>query len=299
MSAKEKATPKAASRERQEHLVKQEAASAEGHSGAATANSPKQECRFTSLPRGLVGTQRLGQDQIKGNHFNFLLFTGSQVTTVPHSFYNTYLSDHEIRPLKDLLENKGANGQSVPYLGYIEINMTFPPDFLGSTTDVNTLALVVSNIEQPCLLILVGTNTLDFAYKKHCDTYPDLSFLPTTFGYQAVHKTLPHCHTQSLDDHYTPVTLHFDHLYTIYVVQTTVLEGFLAFEDRNPSLEDRMTAFSLLQGEKAVIIEHPASSPLPGRLMVKSCHIDLPHRRLCHLPIVVTNESYHVITIPP
>ncbi|XP_072300247.1 bone morphogenetic protein receptor type-2-like [Eucyclogobius newberryi] len=45
------------------------------------------------------------------------------------------------RPLDDLLEVEGANGQAVPYLGYISLNITFPPDFLGTPIDVATLAL--------------------------------------------------------------------------------------------------------------------------------------------------------------
>ena len=59
--------------------------------------------RMPVLPRGLVGTKSTGQVQIKGCQFNCLFDTGSQVTTVPHSFYNAFLSDHEIKPLNDLL----------------------------------------------------------------------------------------------------------------------------------------------------------------------------------------------------
>lgn len=118
-----------------------------GHTGAACTSSPKSHNQLPLLPKGLVGTKSIGQIQIKGNHFDCLLDSGSQVTTIPYSFYHTYLSDHPIKPLNDLLEI-GANGQAVPYLGYIEINMTFPANFLGSFIDVDTLALVVPDVQQ-------------------------------------------------------------------------------------------------------------------------------------------------------
>lgn len=253
-----------------------------GHSGAVINNCPKKPQQMPVLPRGLVGTKSTGQIQIKGNTVNCLLDTGSQVTTVPHSFYNKYLSDHEIKPLNDLLEIEGANGQSVPYLGYIEINITFPPDFLGSTIIVDTLALVVPDLKQSQSLVLVGTNTLDSVYLEHCDTHPDHPFQPSASGYQAVVKILQHRHRHSLDDHYA--TLQLNHPCTILAGQTTVLEGLLATR--------------LLQGEKAVVIEHPTSYSLPGGLVVQTCLVDLPASQPCFLPVVVTNESDHPITIP-
>lgn len=175
-----------------------------GHTGAACTNSPRNHKKFPLLPKGLVGTKSTGQIQIKGNHFNCLLDSGSQVTTIPYSFYNTYLSDHPIKPLNDLLEVEGANGQAVPYPGYIEINMTFPADFLGSSINVDTLALVVPDVQQSPPMILVGTNTLDVAYSKHCDTLSEQSFLPTGSGYIAVYKILQCRHVQNSNDQYAP-----------------------------------------------------------------------------------------------
>uniref|UniRef100_A0AAZ1XYY5 ribonuclease H n=1 Tax=Oreochromis aureus TaxID=47969 RepID=A0AAZ1XYY5_OREAU len=262
-------------------IFKLETASAVGHTEAACTNSPRNHNKFPLLTKGLVGTKSTGQIQIKGNHFNCLLDSGSQVTTIPYSFYNTYLSDHPIKPLNDLLEVEGANG---PYLGYIEINMTFPADFLGSSINVDTLALVVPDIQQSYPMILVGTNTLDVAYSKHCDTRSEQSFLPTGSGYIAVYKILQCRHVQNSIDQYAPVILKSDQPHTITAGQTAVLEGCLVTR--------------LFQGEKAVILEHPTSSSLPGGLMVKTCLVDLPQRRPCFLPVVVSNESDHEIHIP-
>lgn len=102
-----------------------------------------------------MGTRSTGAVKIKGTNFHCLFDTGSQVTTVSHSFYNTYLSDHEIKPLNDLLEVEGANGQSVPYIGYVELRLTFPPEFIGEEMDIETLALVVPDLQssEPSVLM--------------------------------------------------------------------------------------------------------------------------------------------------
>lgn len=225
----------------------------------------------------------MGQIQIKGTNFSCLLDSGSQVTTVPHSFYNTHLFDHEIMSLNNLLEVEGANGQNVPYLGYIELNLTFPPDFLGSPIEVDTLALVVPDTKTTHPLLLVGTNTLDIAYKKHLNSQ-STTFKPTAFGYQAVLKILQHRHTQSSPEHPVVLTLQPDQPQTILSGQTVVLEGCLTAR--------------LLREEKVVVVEHPASFCLPGGLMVKACLINLPQHRPCHLPVVITNESDHPVIIP-
>lgn len=65
------------------------------------------------------------------------------VTTVPWSFYHACLTSHPIKPLNHLLEVSSANGQPVPYKGYVEIPITFPEDMVGSEVEISTLALVV------------------------------------------------------------------------------------------------------------------------------------------------------------
>lgn len=79
---------------------------------------------------------------VRGEEVNCLLDSGSQITTVPESFYKQHLSEQTIKPLHDLLEVEGANGQLVPYLGYIEMSITLK-DFIGTPIDVTTLALVI------------------------------------------------------------------------------------------------------------------------------------------------------------
>ena len=66
------------------------------------------------LPKWLVGIKSTAQVTVRGEEVNCLL--GSQVTTVPESFYKQHLSEQKIKPLHDLLEVEGANGQLVALL---------------------------------------------------------------------------------------------------------------------------------------------------------------------------------------
>lgn len=236
------------------------------------------------LPKGLIGAKTTAQVQIEGNCVSCLMDTGSQVTTVPQSFYNQNLSQHEIRPLFELLEVEGANGQSVPYLGYIEINVVFPKEFLGAEVEVPTLALVVPDVRTvPQPLVLIGTNTLDLLYELHRDTCPE-EYEPSQYGYKAVLKILGLRHRQCKDNRLGLVTSLGKDPQLVPAGQTVVLEGFIDVNSHTT--------------EKSVLLEHPSLSALPGGVLVKPCLIDLPQKAPYKVPVVMTNELDHDVVIP-
>lgn len=155
-----------------------------------------------SLPSGLVGTRSTAEVTINGKlQVSCLLDTGSQVTTVPQSFYEQHLAEQEIKPLHDLLEVEGANGQAVPYLGYIEMNIVFPQALLGVPIEVPTLALVVPNVRSNSQsFVLIGTNTMDVLYDKYSDD-GSTDYQPAHYGYQAVIKVLELRRRQASDSY--------------------------------------------------------------------------------------------------
>ena len=269
---------------KERQTVKLTAASQEGQEEAAVSLCPTNQSMSPPLafPKGLVGTKSTGQVQIKGSNFHCLFDTGSQVTTVTHSFYNTYLSDHDIKPLDDLLEVEGANGQAVPYLGYVEVDIMFPEEFLGRSENVTTLALVVPDLRSSHPPVLIGTNTLDVVYDRHSKGNPGLSSVP--YGYKAVMKILELRQRLMTDDCHGVLKLQASSPQTIAAGQTVVMEA--------------LAIAPALYGEKAVIIQHPTSFALPGGLMVKSCLVDLPPFHPCYLPVVLRNESDHDIILP-
>lgn len=58
------------------------------------------------------------------------------------------LSHLTLYPIHALLEIKGAGGQQVPYLGYIETHITFPQSISGKEEKLVVLALVVPECQQ-------------------------------------------------------------------------------------------------------------------------------------------------------
>lgn len=61
---------------------------------------------------------------------------------------------------------EGANGQAVPYLGYVELILKFPRVSLGIEAEVPTLALVVPDLINTSQ-VLIGTNSLDALYRYY------------------------------------------------------------------------------------------------------------------------------------
>ncbi len=199
---------------------------------------------------------------------NCLLDTGSQVTTIPKSYYDKYLRKHPMKSLEYLLEVEGANGQAVPYLGYVELNLKFPKNFLGVEAEVPTLALIVpdfTNIPQ----ILIGTNSLDVLYTNH----------------QAVINILEKRKQQASSGAVGSVKLKGNQQEVVSAGCSVVLDGLV--QVKAPLFE------------KWVSVEPPTMSSLPGGLLVASSLHSLPPRqRFAHLPVVLRNDTQIDIVIP-
>lgn len=105
------------------------------------------------------------------------------------SFYNSYLSEHPIQPIK-CLDVEGASGAMVPYLGYISLVLQFPKDFVETEPEVATLALVVLDKRTNCdLPALIGTNALDVMYDEHCHERNPNDHSPV-YGFRQILRTL-------------------------------------------------------------------------------------------------------------
>lgn len=76
----------------------------------------------TRIPRGLIGSRCTAEIEVSGHKCRCLLDTGSQVTTIPVSFYNDHLSDQLVHPLHELLHVEGAAGHGVYHtLGMLKL----------------------------------------------------------------------------------------------------------------------------------------------------------------------------------
>ncbi|KAG1953791.1 interleukin-1 receptor accessory protein-like 1-A [Pimephales promelas] len=235
------------------------------------------------LPDGLIGMRCTAQVRVEGKEVNCLLDTGSQVTTIPLSFYNSYLSHHPLQPLNRLLEVEGANGQAVPYLGYVELALKFPQEFLGAEAEVPTLALVVPDLTH-VPQILIGTNTLDVLYADYLQetTHKAKSCY---HGYRAVIRILEARRQQASVSVLGQVKVKGEMPEVVAAGSTVVLNGCVNIV--GPVSETWVT------------VEPSASSSLPGGLLVASCLHSLPPKRNIQVPVVLKNETQVDLTIPP
>ena len=91
-----------------------------------------------------MGSPNESEVIVNGIQTMVLLDTGSSVSTVSETFYKSNLSDLTMQPLELILKIEGADGQHLPYLGYIEIKL--------QSNGAN-------GIKHPCLLLVVPDST--------------------------------------------------------------------------------------------------------------------------------------------
>ena len=240
---------------------------------------------IAKLPKGLVGSRCTAVVNIAGNDFNCLLDTGLQVSTIPVSFYNQNLSDQQIHSLNNLLEVEGAAGHSIPYLGYVEVTVGFPKDFLGADIEAQTLALVVPDSHsETSSQVLIGTNTLDVLYEQYFEGRAT-GHQPSLYGYRAVLKTLEARHQQYRAGNVGVVRMLSQTPTLIPAGHSVILEGSAKVHS--------------LPADRWALVEHPTQTALPGGLCVKSCLVTFPCVAPHTIPVVVMNETDQAITLPP
>ena len=214
--------------------------------GDRTHATLKQACmkrNYRMLPKGSVGAKCTAQIRIGDVQTSCLLDTGSQVTTVSHSFFQKHLPDHQISSLSDLLEVEGANGQSVPHLGYVELCVAFPKEFVGVGVQVPTLALVVPDTRTgPQPHVLIGTNALDVLYETASEDAAE-SPESASYGYRAVPKVLELRQQQHQGSAFRLVELHDRSPQLIPAGQTVVLNGCAVVNEHT--------------NETSALLEHP------------------------------------------
>lgn len=79
----------------------------------------------------LLGQINVSMSYLDGAPCLALVDTGSQVTTVSEGFYKEHLSSCPLQQIDEILKVEGANGQEVPFLGYLQTNISFPEHTSG------------------------------------------------------------------------------------------------------------------------------------------------------------------------
>ncbi len=240
----------------------------------------------SELIPGIIGPRCTAEIVIEGNPCISLLDSGSQVTTVSKSFYDTYLSSHPILSLDNLIEVEGAGGQTVPYLGYIEVSMHFPEYIAGKAETVTTLALVIPdykfNLEIP---VLIGTNTLDTLFKSCITSSNGHSIFKGQRPYSPLVQNLLHRYNlEQRNGKVGQVKLKGKQDIKIPAGQKIVLDGYV----RGVSIAR----------DAPLVVEPCTHSSLPGGLLLCSYVLTSPRRTSFKVPILLQNETTHEITLP-
>ena len=129
----------------------------EAYSGGAAVGSRTPSPSSHHMDR-IFGSASEVTISLDGNECVALLDTGSTVSTVSESFYRQALSAKSIQPLGELLHIEGAAGQSLPYAGYIELQVG--TRHLDHTVD--GLFLVVPDTRYGKQVpVILGTNVLN------------------------------------------------------------------------------------------------------------------------------------------
>ena len=90
-----------------------------------------------------------------------LIDTGATVSTISEAFYHEHLSeDVELHSIEEAIRIECADGQQMPYIGYVSVNLT-PFGIPGLNELHDCLFLVVPNSTYNSHVpVLIGTNIL-------------------------------------------------------------------------------------------------------------------------------------------
>jgi hypothetical protein len=131
-----------------------------------------------------------------------------------------HLFNQPIGPIENIVRVVGADGQEVPFLGYVTIDVSFPENDVGIRGTLTTLALVVpTNSYNQRVLVIIGTNLV-----KQCRNCFFIC-LETSIPIRLVRGSISKTTTDSLG---TEVKSTSRHPTTIYIAshETKILMGF-------------------------------------------------------------------------
>ena len=108
----------------------------------------------------LVGRPMETNAIVNGKSCACLIDTGSQVTTLPISFYKSKLQNIELYNLDESLRVEAANGQPVPYTGYIEVDIELPGSLPSDAKMVVPILIVNDTTYNKRVPLTIGTNVI-------------------------------------------------------------------------------------------------------------------------------------------
>ena len=109
---------------------------------------------------GLLGSPNEVTIKVNRITVSALLDTGSTVSTVSESFYLQYLANQPIQTLDHILHIECADGEEMPYLGYITVDLELPGTSTSNRPQHCLLLVVPDSTYNSSVPLLIGTNVL-------------------------------------------------------------------------------------------------------------------------------------------
>ena len=251
----------------------------------AQSPTPTPSTGTPKVPDDLVGNSSTTKVKVGGILCDCLMDTGSQVTCLSEAFYQKNLKHIPLQPLDDLVV-VGASGSKIPYLGYIEIHLYFPPDETGIDTETTTLALVTPTRDgSDRAPLLIGTNTnviqrMLTGYKQKLG--PNfLQSLEVESALISAFRQLEECGTPGPE----PAIIRLPTKESVQVKagETDVIKGIAEIPLQSPS-------FAMIDGGE--------ECSLPGGLVLLRTLTSLKAGPASDLEVLVSNVTQHDIDIP-
>jgi hypothetical protein len=224
----------------------------------------------------LLGKSNEASVKLEDVECTALLDTGSQVSSVAQSFYYKNFSHISLQPIENL-KVEGVTGNTLPYVGFIEVKLTVPIKLVDCFMSLDILLLVVPdtpyNMRTP---VLLGTNVLQFCLQGTLPLKVDEVDAPPVWW-----STFK-CLTASLQ---TGGTVGQVHCSTSAVISARSSDFVKCFVN------------STQLSAQHVLFEEGDSMSLPGGLMLKPSLHDV-NNLSSNVVVEILNVSDHDITIP-
>lgn len=224
----------------------------------------------------MIGPTNETYVHVNGKSALALLDTGSQVSCISQHYYESQLSDIPLQPLDTLLHIEGLGGVTLPYNGFIEVELGLPGKLLPQAENKSLMALFLvtsdTRYNTHCP-ILIGTNIIDVCLRSHPNF--DRDDLPYAW------KTAFHCMTSNA---------------------STISSGVgVCSAMEIPAMSSRVVNGNYTDGpcsgKGTLLIDSSPNCTLPGGLLITPaivCSEDVKDG----IPVHIVNVSSKSITIP-
>ncbi|KAK0141865.1 hypothetical protein N1851_020463 [Merluccius polli] len=244
----------------------------------------------TKCQAPLVGKRSQLKCSINGHPATVLFDTGSQVSIIDRAWASTHIPSYPVRSLQELLETDlevyAANGQPIPYDGWVELTVNLTGNDYPDLTVQTPFLVSQLSLSQP----LLGANVLEQVIKRQESSGAAvatlLGLLRRAFGMEEEQVTAMVNYIQVPQKPFCdPATVRVGRDNTVIPAGKAVHVWC-----RVPLNFD--TSDSL------VLYEPAEEHPILGQLSVGAGLLEINHTQRPHIRVPISNHSKHEITLP-